>query len=186
VKLVSKKPLSCWLSLLNHYVDRDEGLPERISLTKLTRLDAPVLPRRALVAAGLSASFAALVVSLAVLGGMSKAQSSSYQFSRSISFASGEEQRLRGMLAQALPDDRVHITVLGHTGTVGDIEANLALSEERAALVEEIARELGISSNRMTVSGVGGAIPLQRETDESERAYQARLARVDISLQLRR
>ncbi|MEL6582968.1 MAG: OmpA family protein [Pseudomonadota bacterium] len=148
--------------------------------------DTPLLPRRAFAAAGLSAVFAAASVSLAVWGGMSVSESSSFQFSRGTSLASGEEERMRGLLTRALPDERVHVTILGHTGTAGDAAANLALSQERAALASDLAQVMGISPDRITAQGVGGAAPLSRDSGESDRAYQARLARVDVSLQLRR
>lgn len=148
--------------------------------------DTPALPRRVFVAAGMSAVLAGSAIALSVLGGMSDVEASSFQFSRGVSLSAGEEARLRGLLAEALPDERVHVTIVGHTGDSGDVAANLALSEERAALVQAMALAAGIGTDRMTFQGVGGSAPLPKENGESERSYQSRLARVEVTLQLRR
>lgn len=152
----------------------------------MNQREAPLIPRRAFFAAGLSAVMAGSAVSLAVLGGMSDVEASSFQFSRGTSLAAGEEARLQGLLAQALPDERIHVTVLGHSGDAGDAAANLALSEERALLVHSAAKAMGIGNDRITARGVGGATPLPKVDGESDRAYQSRLARVEVSLQLRK
>ncbi len=146
----------------------------------------PVIPRRAFVAAALSALAAGGAVTLGMLGGLSSVQSDVFQFSRGTSFVTGEEARLRGLLAEALPDERVHVTIVGHTGDAGDASANLALSEERAARAVSIAQSLGIPGDRITATGVGGDAPLAQANGESDRAFQSRLARVEISLQVRR
>ena len=39
---------------------------------------------------------------------------------------------------------------------------------------------------QLTVTGVGGAAPLPKRAGESDRAHQSRLARVDVSVQMRR
>ncbi|MEO1611379.1 MAG: OmpA family protein [Pseudomonadota bacterium] len=150
------------------------------------RHSGPVLPRRAFVAAGLSAVLAGSLVGLGWIGGASRIETGVFQFSRGLSFAAGEEDRLRALLARALTDERIHVTILGHTGDAGDAAANLALSEERAALAAAMAAELGVSPERVLARGLGGASPLARESGESDRAYQARLARVEASLQMRR
>ncbi|MEO1307671.1 MAG: OmpA family protein [Pseudomonadota bacterium] len=134
----------------------------------------------------MSALFAGSAVTLGMLGGMSQVQQDSFQFSRGTSFVAGEHERLRGYLAKALPDERIHIVALGHTGTSGDATANLELSEARAELVTDLTNELGIPKNRVTVKGVGGASPLPQKEGETDRAHQLRLARVEISLQVRR
>lgn len=146
----------------------------------------PVLPRRAFVAAGLSAVFAGGAIGLAALGGLSGVETEVFGFSRGTSFVNGDEERLRGMLAQALQDDRIHVTILGHTGQAGEADANLELSQTRADLARSIATDLGISGDRITARGVGGGSPLAKTDGESERAYQSRLARVEVSLQMRR
>lgn len=147
---------------------------------------APFLPRRAFLAAGLSAVLAGGAVALGVVGGASSPQAEQFQFSRGLSWANGEEARLRAMLSQALVDDRIHVTILGHTGDAGDADANLELSQARAALAQTMAEGLGLTTDRITSAGVGGAAPLARTDGESDRAYQSRMARVEVTLQQRR
>ncbi|MEM8803590.1 MAG: OmpA family protein [Pseudomonadota bacterium] len=134
----------------------------------------------------MSAVLAGSAVALGILGGASQVQTGSFQFSRGLSFANGDEARLRGLLAGAVADERIHVTIVGHTGSAGDDAANLELSEERADLAQTMAVTLGIPASRITARGVGGAAPLAKEDGESDRAYQSRLARVEVSLQMRR
>lgn len=153
---------------------------------EVTRSEKAFLPRRAFVAAGLSAILAGTATSLAILGGLTETDGDSFQFSRGLSLANGEEDRLRGFLASALADERLHVTILGHTGDAGDAAANLSLSEARAELARAMAADLGFAPGRVTSRGVGGAAPLSKEDGESDRAHQSRLARVEVSLQMRR
>lgn len=146
----------------------------------------PVLPRRAFVAAGLSALVAAGILTLGILGQVSAPKTESFRFSRSTTFAAGEESRLRGFLTRALSDDRMVVVIVGHTGDAGDEEANLALSTQRAEVAARIAAELGLSTEQLTITGVGGASPLPKQDAESDRAHQSRLSRVDVFVQLRR
>ena len=78
---------------------------------------------------------------------------------------------------------RFRIEVRGHTGTRGDDAANMRLSKERAAAVREyLTSRHGIPPARIRAVGFGGAIPLDRLPDESNRAYNYRLPRVEIAL----
>ncbi len=146
----------------------------------------PILPRRVFFAAGCSAILAAAAVSLSTLGGFSNPERDVFQFTRGTTFAAGEQARLRSFLTAALPDDRMHVTILGHTGDAGDGAANFELSETRANEVKRIAEGMGIAAARMTVQGLGGTSALPQQDGESARAYQSRLARVEVSLQMRR
>ncbi|MFQ6550128.1 OmpA family protein [Aestuariibius sp. 2305UL40-4] len=145
-----------------------------------------VFPRRTFVAGGLSALVAGGAVTLGTLGYATRPQTESFRFARSTTLAAGEDARLRGFLAQALPDDRMQVVIIGHTGDAGNADANLALSAERADVAAAMARALGILPNRITVTGVGGASPLPKLEGERARAHQSRLARVEVSLQMRR
>lgn len=147
---------------------------------------SPVLPRRAFVVAGLSAVTAGSFVTLGMVGGFSRIEQDSFQFTRGLSFAPREEDRLRGFLSGALADERIQVTVLAHTGNAGDGAANLKLSEDRATLVRTMAEDMGIEQERIAANGIGGASLLDRIDGESDRAYQLRLARVEVSLQMRR
>lgn len=145
-----------------------------------------MFPRRAFVAAVFSGATAASILALALYGGLTAPLSAQFGFSRGVSWAALESERLRGFLATALEDERIHVTILGHSGNTGEAEANLELSVARAELAGTIAQDLGISRERLTVQGLGGGRPLPRTEGESERAYQSRLSRVEVTLQLRK
>lgn len=147
---------------------------------------APILPRRAFGAALLSAVVAGGAVGLAYFGGLSRPDVQDFKFTRSTTFATGEEARLRGFISQALVDDRIDLVIIGHTGDVGDVAANQALSDARAQIAQGMAQDLGIPASRINAVGVGGSAPLPKQDGESARAHQARLARVTVALQQRR
>ncbi|MEM1341995.1 MAG: OmpA family protein [Pseudomonadota bacterium] len=147
---------------------------------------SPAMPRRVFLAAGLAALTAGGAVALATLGGLGAPQQESFRFSRGTAFAAGEEDRLRAFVLEAARDDAIAVVIAGHSGTSGDAEANRDLSQDRAARAAEIARAAGVPDARISVVALGGAAPLSQETGEAERAYQARLARVEVSLQVRR
>ena len=75
------------------------------------------------------------------------------------------------------------IVVKGHTGLRGDPQANQRLSQDRA---ESVTRYLttthAIHPHRMRPEGWGSTAPLARLAGESNRAYQARLPRVELLL----
>lgn len=140
------------------------------------------LPRRFILGAFVTAG---VVATASVLGfvGYGKAPSSEeFQFTRGTSFASGEEARLKGYFASYAAQNDIGFRIVGHSGTTGASAANLALSEERAAIAETIAEEQAIPASRILSSnGVGGGNPLARASDESEREYQSRLSRVTVT-----
>ncbi|MBN1798686.1 MAG: OmpA family protein [Spirochaetales bacterium] len=75
------------------------------------------------------------------------------------------------------------ILVKGHSGLRGDTKQNLLLSEQRAETVANyIITRYNVNKNRIHAIGVGGEEPLQRKNDESSRAYNDRLKRVEILL----
>lgn len=150
------------------------------------RMSVPVLPRRAFVAAVFSGVTAASALALGLYGGLTTPMRAQFGFSRGVSWAAQELERLRGFLAPALEDNRIHVTILGHSGNTGDAAANLELSVARADLARTVAQDLGISADRLTVQGLGGGRPLAKMDGESARAYQSRLSRVEVTLQLRK
>lgn len=147
---------------------------------------SPPLPRRIFLAAGLAAVTAAAAVGLGVAGAISAPETDVFQFSRGTSFAAGEENRLRGHLATAVQDNGYKVIIVGHSGNQGDAAANLALSNDRAAKAAEIAADMGIDPANVQVTGVGGGDPVAKPDDVSDRAFQALLARVEVTLQVRR
>lgn len=150
------------------------------------RESAPRPPRRLFLASALAALTAGGVTALVALGAVDQPQTETFQFARGTAFASGEEPRLRAVLAQAATDGRIAVTVIGHSGTQGDDNANLVLSEARATLVAEMAEAMGIDATRLSAAGIGGSAPFDKPDGTSGRAYEASLARVDVTLQVRR
>ncbi len=75
------------------------------------------------------------------------------------------------------------IVIKGHTGTRGDAQENLILSQERAdGVAEYLKTKHGIDANRLHAVGFGGNKPLPPKDNEPLRAYQQRLLRVELVL----
>ncbi len=149
-------------------------------------LTAPVFSRRAFIAAALSALTAGGVVALLTLGAVTQPDTASFRFSRGVIMAADVQDQARGFLSKALHDDRIRVTIVGHTGEAGDPAANLKLSIARAEKLGALARDMGILPEQIITTGVGGSAPVPRNDGEGARAYQARLARVETTLQMRR
>lgn len=96
------------------------------------------------------------------------------------------EDQAEAVLARAIEDahtrHRARIVVTGHTGTRGDAGANKALSEERARVVSRELVDSGVAKDRIRTLAMGGKSPLERAEDESDRAYQRRLPRTEITI----
>lgn len=150
------------------------------------RETAPKPPRRLFLASVVAALAAGGATALATFGGVTAPETETFQFARGTSFATGEAARLDGYLAAALQDDRVAVVIIGHSGTQGDATANQELSLARAEAAATRAVALGISRDRITARGIGGGAPLPKASDQSDRAYESQLARVDVTLQVRK
>lgn len=70
-------------------------------------------------------------------------------------------------------------TLRGHTDATGSADANLALSEERAAAVQAALVGLGIAPERLRIEGAGAAEPI---ADNASADGRSRNRRVDILL----
>ncbi|WP_111497910.1 MULTISPECIES: OmpA family protein [Marinobacter] len=81
---------------------------------------------------------------------------------------------------ESLARPEAGILVTGYTGSRGDEQANLALSERRAEFIKSRLEDKGIEPERIDTVGLGGTEALERKEGESDRAYQRRLARADI------
>jgi outer membrane protein OmpA-like peptidoglycan-associated protein len=78
---------------------------------------------------------------------------------------------------------RFRVLVKGHTGLAGDAEQNRRLSQERAQAVAAFLQSAhGIDPHRLRVLGLGAGAPPPRLPGESDRAYNYRLPRVELSL----
>jgi len=75
------------------------------------------------------------------------------------------------------------VEIRGHTGLRGDASANKVLSQDRA---DSVMRYLQITHDidpaRVKAAGYGGDKPLPRQANESSRAYNYRLPRVELVL----
>ncbi len=101
-------------------------------------------------------------------------------------FASGQAQLVEGGrssleevvdLLQTEPDKKIRVE--GHTDSLGEAEANLQLSEQRAQAVREALISLGVSADRVTALGMGEDFPIASNEDEVGRAQNRR---VDVIL----
>lgn len=105
-----------------------------------------------------------------------------FQSGRSVlSFEAKEELDNAAAALQHYPNFRV--VIKGHTGTVGDKDANKRLSQERADAVKQyltIAHD--VEENRVRSVGYGSDKPLPRQPSESLRSYNYRLPRVELYL----
>lgn len=78
---------------------------------------------------------------------------------------------------------RFRVVIKGHTGTRGDSEQNMLLSQQRANSVAlYLKTKHSYDSNRLQAVGFGGKRPLKKDDKESLRAYQRRLLRVELVL----
>ena len=101
-------------------------------------------------------------------------------------FASGQAQLVEGGrssleevvdLLQTEPDKKIRVE--GHTDSLGDAQANLLLSEQRAEAVLEALVSMGVDSERISALGMGEDFPIASNDDEDGRA---RNRRVDVIL----
>jgi len=77
------------------------------------------------------------------------------------------------------------IMIYGHTGTLGDQDKKLGISQERAEWVKRYLQiTYNIDEDRIKAIGLGGTKPikLKRNENEHSRAYQAKLSRVEVYL----
>ncbi|MFH1153223.1 MAG: phosphate ABC transporter substrate-binding/OmpA family protein [Pseudomonadota bacterium] len=97
-----------------------------------------------------------------------------------------------GLLARQVIDQAVErvrhypnfrIRIKGHSGTRGDPDENLKLSQNRAdAVMRYLVVVHGMDPNRLRSMGMGGTEPLARDADESKRSHDYRLPRVEMVL----
>lgn len=68
-----------------------------------------------------------------------------------------------------------HITIIGHTDSVGDAEANMKLSKKRAASTKEILVHEGIEASRIDTTGRGELNPIKSNKLKSGREANRRI-----------
>jgi OmpA-OmpF porin, OOP family len=88
-----------------------------------------------------------------------------------------ESAQAIGEIAKLLKNDpglKVH--VVGHTDNVGGVEANTALSKDRAeAVLQALVRDHGIAAARLTAHGCGQFAPVASNDTEEGRAKNRRV-----------
>ena len=85
----------------------------------------------------------------------------------------GALQEIAKLLKQ---EATLRLLVVGHTDNVGGFDANLALSERRAAAVfEALTSRYGIAPARLRAVGVGMAAPVAHNDTENGRAKNRRV-----------
>ncbi|MEM9100020.1 MAG: OmpA family protein [Pseudomonadota bacterium] len=148
------------------------------------KLIAPqTLPRRFLLGAALAGASIGLASWAGWVGSLDAPESAAFRFSRGVSFAPGEEDRLRAFLDAVAAEERFGLRIVGHSGTEGDPEANRVLSENRAETARSLALAMQIPPERILfVGGLGGAAPLAQQDEETARELQRRLARVEVTV----
>lgn len=74
---------------------------------------------------------------------------------------------------------RLRVKIKGHTGTRGDTNENIKLSQLRAdSVLSYMTGVYGLDENRLKAEGFGGTKPLKKKQGENRRKYQRRLNRV--------
>jgi outer membrane protein OmpA-like peptidoglycan-associated protein len=71
---------------------------------------------------------------------------------------------------------KVHATIGGYTDNTGDADANVKLSQDRAANVVSNLVSMGVAPNRLTAKGYGDAHPVGDNSTEEGRAENRRIA----------
>ncbi len=109
---------------------------------------------------------------------------------RPISFQSGTsvlspdvKTEIKGAVDALEHYPNFRILIKGHTGLRGDSQANKELSLHRAeAVMKYLVKNYGLDADRVKAVGYGSERPLTKEVDESDRAFEYRLPRVEIAL----
>jgi outer membrane protein OmpA-like peptidoglycan-associated protein len=88
-----------------------------------------------------------------------------------------ESAQAIGEVAKLLAaDPAIKVFVVGHTDTVGDVAANVKLSQERAeAVLQALVRDHGIAADRLKAAGCGPFAPIAANGTEEGRALNRRV-----------
>ncbi len=103
-------------------------------------------------------------------------------FVRGTDFSEVGSRRLEQIVAAMARQPAYRAVIVGHTGTRGDPDANMALGRERAQAVAAALADAGIAADRLETHSAGAEQPLPRREGEGERGYQARLSRAEVRL----
>jgi len=83
--------------------------------------------------------------------------------------------------ADAIQSTQGNVLIVGHTDSDGADDANLKLSQSRAASVKTaLVKEFGIADSRLTTDGKGESIPLNKNSTPAEKAQNRRVEFVKL------
>ncbi len=91
---------------------------------------------------------------------------------RILEISYGEIRRLAVILKN---HPQINILIKGHSDNFGDMEALIALSENRAFAVKQFLLTQGIKANRIEIKGMGPQEPITNNSTEEEKAKNRRV-----------
>jgi len=97
-----------------------------------------------------------------------------FEFDKSILLDSSKSE-LKKVVNHLEANAMLHIAINGHTDNVGTEIYNKKLSEKRAAAVSEYLLQSGISKDRISWKGFGGAKPITKNDSEKGRSLNRRV-----------
>jgi outer membrane protein OmpA-like peptidoglycan-associated protein len=87
----------------------------------------------------------------------------------------GAKKPLQRIAEQLKGDDRIRVTVEGHTDNTGNPEKNMDISEKRAEAVREYLVSLGVPADRIMATGKGDAEPVATNKTAAGRQQNRRV-----------
>jgi len=100
-------------------------------------------------------------------------------FTRSLNMSPNATAIIAEVIAIANHNDNYEIILEGHTGVLGNEDANIKLSEQRAQVIKDYLVDQGIQ-NQISIQGLGGSSPVEQLNGESDRDWNRRNSRVNI------
>jgi len=82
---------------------------------------------------------------------------------------------LNGLANVLSAHEELNLSLEGHTDNVGDDDANMQLSKDRANAVKEYLKDAGISSKRITAEGFGETKPVDTNDTPNGRKHNRRV-----------
>lgn len=152
-----------------------------MALPQSSPAHTPGIRRRHVLGSLLAASGVGLFAGTGWIGWRRRPRTLDVSFSRGTVLLPEAHNDVLRSAQVLLENPRLTVRVLGHSGTMGDREANIALSQMRAEAIARILRSAGVPMERVkSVVGMGPSNPLEREAGEGDREFERRLARATL------